>query len=705
MRTIVILATVMAAAPGLHAGGGALPRHAPQDARLAPKTLDDYHPFRVPADLTRWRERAERVREQVLVAAGLWPMPPAFPLSPVIHGRIERDGYTVEKVYFQSYPGFYVTGNLYRPSGEAPPAGRPAVLCPHGHWAKGRFTEQGDSTVKREIEIGAESFPENARFHLQARCAMLARMGCVVFFYDMVGYADSRQIAHGQGFRDAEAELRLQSAFGLQSYNSIRALDFLTGLDDVDPSRIGVTGASGGGTQTFILCAVDDRPRAAFPAVMVSTAMQGGCVCENASLLRVNTGNIELAGLMAPRPLGMTGANDWTIDIETKGLPELKDLYRLHGAPQLVHAWCYPGFDHNYNQVSRERMYSWFNRHLELGLEEPVREKPFRSIPPEQLSVFDAAHPLPPEAVDAPALRKALAEASDRRMELLRPRDAHTLLEYERVIGAALRAILASEMPAPGSVAGKLLGTVDGKGFRIDKLALRRTGVAEEVPALWLEPERWSGKVLVCVLPGGKDGVLSGDAAEPGPLARAALDARTAVLAPDVFLTGELVPAAGAANPPVDPKRHGEYCGYTYGYNRTIIANRAHDILTAAGYAGAVPGAHTVHLAGVGEAGLWTLLARALAGPRIGRTLAGRPAFDFREITDPKDPRLLPGGVKYGGWGAFAALSAPGELRMLGDGELPDVLTATYQAAGAEASLIRLPGATKVEDAIADLLR
>src|SRR5262249_53578254 len=158
---------------------------------------------------------------------------------------------------------------------------------------------------------------------LQARCVQLARMGCVVFFYDMVGYADSRPIGHRAGFTDAEAELRLQSFMGLQTFNSIRALDFLLSLPEVDPKRIGVTGASGGGTQTFILGAIDDRPAAAFPAVMVSTAMQGGCICENCSYLRQDCGNIDLAALFAPRPLAMSGAKDWTIDIETKGLPAL----------------------------------------------------------------------------------------------------------------------------------------------------------------------------------------------------------------------------------------------------------------------------------------------------------------------------------------------------------------------------------------------
>ena len=123
---------------------------------------------------------------------------------------------------------------------------------------------------------------------------------------------------------------------GLQTYNSIRALDWLSELPDVDPARIGVTGASGGGTQTFILCAIDHRPAVAFPAVMVSTAMQGGCTCENCSLLRVGTGNVEFAALMAPRPLGMTGANDWTKEMATKGLPELKAHYAMLGVPDKV---------------------------------------------------------------------------------------------------------------------------------------------------------------------------------------------------------------------------------------------------------------------------------------------------------------------------------------------------------------------------------
>src|SRR5205085_6897807 len=121
--------------------------------------------------------------------------------------------------------------------------------------------------------------------------------------------------------------------------------------------------------------AIDDRVTAAFPAVMVSTQMQGGCVCENAPYLRQDAGNIDIAAIFAPKPLAMTGAHDWTINIEKKGLPELKQVYKLYDAEDRVMAKCFPQFEHNYNQVSRELMYNWFNKHLNLGLSAPVEEK------------------------------------------------------------------------------------------------------------------------------------------------------------------------------------------------------------------------------------------------------------------------------------------------------------------------------------------
>ncbi len=258
-------------------------------------------------------------------------------------------------------------------------------------------------------------------------------MGCVVFHYDMIGYADSRQIsqaiAHGfaqpradqnkpdgWGFFSPRAEMNLQSIMGLQTWDSMRAIDFLTSLPDVDPQRIAVTGSSGGGTQTFILCAVDPRPAAAFPAVMVSTGMQGGCTCENCCNLRVDTGNVEIAALFAPKPLGLSCANDWTKTMPEDGYPELKKLFEALGHPERVFLTKSLTFPHGYNQVARRVMYAWFAKYLQLPggesaeleavdqgrLDEgsPFREQPIRFLSKDELTVWGDDHP-PPQGGDA----------------------------------------------------------------------------------------------------------------------------------------------------------------------------------------------------------------------------------------------------------------------------------------------------------------
>src|SRR5438045_3681919 len=134
----------------------------------------------------------------------------------------------------------------------------------------------------------------------------------------------------------------------LQTWNSVRALDFLLSLPDVDPQRVAVAGSSSGGTQTIALNAVDPRAAVAVPMVMVSMNMQGGCVCENAPLYRVGTNNVELASLFAPKPEGMAAANDWTKDFLARGLPEMKAIWSLFGADGAV-AGEHFDFGHNHN--------------------------------------------------------------------------------------------------------------------------------------------------------------------------------------------------------------------------------------------------------------------------------------------------------------------------------------------------------------------
>jgi dienelactone hydrolase len=670
----------------------------PKDRRLdPPRTLNNKDFFlSPPASRQEWEARRKAVREQVLVATGLWPLPPKTPLNPVIHGKIDRDGYTIEKVFFASHPGHYVSGNLYRPRGKT---GRlPAVLSPHGHWKNGRFFEADEKTAEEQMKKGAEKTLESARYPLQARCAQLARMGCVVFHYDMVGVADSTAIPHREGFRDAEAELRLQNFMGLQTWNSIRALDFLLGLPDVDPARVGVTGASGGGTQTFMLCAVDDRPAVAFPAVMVSTEMQGGCVCENCSYLRQGTGNVELAALFAPRPLGMSGANDWTLHIESKGLPELKQLYKLYDAEDRVMARCFPEFPHNYNQVSREVMYNWFNKHLKLGLPDPVVEKPFVPVPPAELSVYDAEHPRPKDTADASALRRTLTEMSDKQVAALRPTDAKSLEEFRRVMGTALRVMIHDAPPAADDVESKEVGDkVEKDGLTWRRYLIGRKGQGEQIPAFGIKGPAFDGTVVVWVHPRGKaslfeDGKLT-------PAARQVLDAKAAILAVDVFGTGEF----GETKPAVDKT----FAGFTFGYNRPLLAQRVHDVVTAVAFAKGHEKTQKVHLVGWDRAGVWVLLARPLCGDAVARTAADFDRFRFEQVRETGDEMMLPGGLKYGGVAALAAVAAPAELyvhghRSTGSGEW---LKAAYAAAGAADKLQRNGEKTTPEKVLAWLLR
>jgi dienelactone hydrolase len=671
----------------------------PADSRLGKvRTLDDKDFFlRVPATKEAWQKRRQAVREQILVATGLWPLPIKTPLKPVLHGKIDRDDYTIEKVFFASYPGHYVSGNLYRPKGKAGKG--PGVLCPHGHWANGRFFEADDKTVAAQLKQGAEKTAEGAKYPLQARCVQLARMGCVVFHYDMVGYADSTVIPHRVGFTDADAELRLQSFLGLQTWNSIRALDFLCALPDVDAKRIGVTGASGGGTQTFLLGAIDDRPSVAFPAVMVSTQMQGGCVCENGSLLRVGTGNVEFAGLFAPKPLAMTGANDWTIDIERKGLPELKELYKLYGVEDRVAARCFPQFGHNYNQVSREVMYNWFNKHLKLGLSDPVVEKPFKPVPPKELSVYDEAHPRPADSVDAERLRQYMTEQSDKQIAALLPKDAAGLTEYRRIFNVALRTMVHDELPKAEEVEEIRQGEMEKQdGFSSRRFYLGRKGQNERVPALGLLPADFDGTVVVWIHPQGKASLF-----QDGKLIAAAkqiLARKAAILAVDVFGVGEL-----SLDKPLVVNKN--YAGFTFGYNRTLLAQRIHDILTATAHAKGYEKVKTVHLVGFDKAGPWVLLARGLCGDSVTRTAADVNGFRFDKVRTTNDEMMLPGALKYGGLSALAALAAPGELyvhnyRGSGSGLW---LKPVYEAAGATNKHQRVSAKAADEKVVEWLLR
>ncbi|MBP3959779.1 acetylxylan esterase [Gemmata sp. G18] len=665
----------------------------PTDARLgAPKTLNDYFPFVVPKSKEAWEARRKQLREQLLVATGLWPLPEKTPLNATVHGKIDKGDYTIEKVYFASTPGHYVCGNLYRPVGpdSSKPAKFPGVLFAHGHWENGRLHDAGEKAGKANVDGGGEPDMDRGRYFLQALPATLAKLGFVVFHYDMVGVADSTAIPHGKGFADAEGELRLQSAMGLQTWNSVRALDFLAGLPDVDTTRLGMTGASGGGTQTFMLAAIDDRLAVVFPAVMVSTGMQGGCVCENCSLLRVNTGNVEIAGLFAPKPQAMSAANDWTKELMTKGYPELQQLYGLYGAKDKVAAKAWLEYGHQYNVHAREMMYAWLQKHLQ-GKGETVKEPAFKPVAPTSgLSVFDDKHPRPKDELGAKALREVMAKASDEQIAKLTPKDAESLKEFQRVVGTALQMMVNSELPKEIAVRTGPLES-KGDGHTVHRAVFGRKDEKDAVPACGVIGAKFTGdRVAIWLHPQGKASLFEGG--KVAPAAKSITDAGVAILAPDLLGTGE---NRFPKSFPVDKG----FAGYTHGYNRTLLANRAHDVLTLIAFGRSNPAWKTLYLVGWNEFGPVAILAKALAGDAVAKTAADMNQFKFEDIKDTADPMLLPGAVKYGGLGAFLALCAPGEVLVhnhkgTGSGQ---VSRAAYEAAGAGKNLTR--SAEKLEPA------
>jgi dienelactone hydrolase len=676
--------------------------------------LNGYFPFHPVDDADQWERRRQQIRRRILVSQGLWPLPTRADLNAVIHGRVERDDYFVDRVYFESIPGHYVTGSLYRPKGKQGPF--PAILSPHGHWDQGRFHDAGEAAVKREIEIGAETDPIGGRHPLQARSVQLARMGCVVFLYDMTGNADSIQIGHRPakwshldtptdwGFMSVQADLRLQNMMGLQTWNSIRAIDFMLQLEDVDPSRIGVTGASGGGTQSMLISAIDDRIAAAMPCVMVSTAMQGGCTCENAPLLRIDQGNIDIAAATAPRPLGLTAADDWTIELQTKGYPDLVKLYQMLGFPDRLSAAFHTQFQHNYNLVNRKEMYAFFNRHFRLAFDKPVVERPFTPLTRDEATVWDRNHPAPSgdQVGDAHeiGLLKLATEDSDQHMQAIVATAATDLAQFQSAVGGGWETILGRRLDQVGDVQWIDSQDSDISTAAVTPGTLLRVSDGEQVSvrvfAPQVQPHSPSRGTVVLLTDKGL-AAFDGDG-QAARSTRQLTEAGYRVLGADLF--GQDDPNLKAQPMWFQPKGDEgwkRFSGYTYGYNHCLFARRVHDVLTILAYAGK-DSSEPLHLVGIGSvAGPLAIAALSQSGNRVAKTVVDVQGFRFQQVRAHDDPMFVPGSVKYLDMDGLLGTCVPANVCIVGSEPFP-VADKIYAAMGKPSSLSRAPSA-------ADLIR
>jgi dienelactone hydrolase len=324
-------------------------------------------------NLESWETRKKCLREGLLIAMELFPMPSKKALNPVYSGQHSFDRYTVYNVAFECIPGLWVTGNLYKPAGA--PANCPAVLLAHGHG-------------RQEPLEASPRFSESKQY----LAASLATLGVVVFAYDMFAYGESVYHVGAKAHRTSLTQ-------SIQTWSSLRAIDFISSLKEVDSKRIGMTGESGGGTQTFLAAAIDERISIAAPVVQVSSFFPGGCSCESGRPIHAQCGtlsnNAEIAALAAPRPqLIVSNGRDWTRTTHEVEYPYIKTIYGYYGKSHLVENAHFPDEGHDYGYSKRSAVLRFFASHWNLDLLRisdeygAIDESIFPLLPAEQLAVF-----------------------------------------------------------------------------------------------------------------------------------------------------------------------------------------------------------------------------------------------------------------------------------------------------------------------------
>lgn len=349
--------------------------------------------------LDQWKAARPEYLEEYYYMLGLSPRPEKTPLKTAVTGTLKGDGYVVDMVHYQSVPGLYVTGNLYRPAAVKPGEKLPAVFYVCGHSGRGR---NGNKVAYQSHGIWF------ARHGYACLVVDTLQLGEIAAHHHGT-YNLGRWWWHSRGYTPA----------GVEAWNGVRGIDYLVSRGDVDPERIAVTGISGGGAATFWIAAADERVKVAVPvsgmadleAYVPNRVINGHCDC----MFCYNAYRwpwTRIAALVAPRPMLFINSDQdpiFPMDANERIINRLERIYSLYGAGDRVDSVVSVG-GHAYRLDIRQAAFRFINSHLKGDAREVADSEidivsegnaagPY-PIPPEKLRVFPADADLPADRLN-----------------------------------------------------------------------------------------------------------------------------------------------------------------------------------------------------------------------------------------------------------------------------------------------------------------
>jgi dienelactone hydrolase len=448
-----------------------------------------------------WSKRKQELRQLVLQDLGLDPLPERVPLTAQVVATKEYADYRLERIWFQTLPKVWASGWLYLPKGAAGQK-YPGILNPHGHWNEG---------ARHPV--------------VQARCIALAKKGYVAFAVDSV------HVTHWP--------LGVCSV-GMMTWNNMRALDYLETRPEVDATRLGCTGESGGGQQTMYLMALEDRLQAAVPAVLISyfqrilfATEDAHCFCNHVPFLLRHTDEPELTALFAPKPaLYISVTGDWTAAFPQEEYPPIAAVYAAMGVPERVASRHFTS-GHDYSKPMREAMYAWFNKWLK-GIDDPqaAKEPEIKTETPQALRAMDKP---PPGNRGEAGILEYFSE--QRKFAKPLPPTPATWPEYQRRLQTRLLTLLGEDAVVDGPLQASTVERTTWRRHSLEKITYTsEQGIT--IPAIVVRSAKTPAKAppVIVLTSGGKAELLL----QQSEFVEDLLAQGFLLFAPDVRFCGEL---------------------------------------------------------------------------------------------------------------------------------------------------------------------